>query len=65
MVAIIAGLNAAPVRRLKCSWDVVNARHLRTLDTCEVMIDPHRNFKNYRTVLAAISPPCVPYIGKP
>jgi hypothetical protein len=64
MVSIIAGLNAAPVRRLKRSWELVNARHLRQLVICEMIISPHRNFKNYRDMLATISPPCVPFVGK-
>jgi son of sevenless len=64
MVSIIAGLNAATVRRLKRSWDLVTPRYLIKFNTCEAIIDPHRNFKNYRHTLANISPPCVPYIGE-
>lgn len=64
MVSIIAGLNAATVRRLKRSWDLVTPQFLITFNACEAIIDPHRNFKNYRHTLAIISPPCVPYIGE-
>jgi len=63
MFAIIAGLNAAPVRRLRRSWEPVSARYLARLNICEAIIDPHRNFANYRQTLATISPPCVPYLG--
>jgi len=63
MVAIISGLNAVPVRRLKRTWELVNARFLGQLNACEAIIDPNRNFTNYRKLLAAIFPPCVPYIG--
>jgi son of sevenless len=64
MVAIIMGLNAAPVQRLKRSWELVSAQYLAQLGACEAMIDSHRNFKNYHQALATISPPCVPYIGE-
>ena len=63
MTSIIAGLNAAPVRRLKRSWEQVNVRFMVKLGTCETLVDPGRNFKNYRHMLANISPPCVPYVG--
>src|ERR1700691_1247677 len=64
MVAIIMGLNAAPVRRLRRSWGLVSARYLAQLNVCEAIIDPYKNFNNYRQALATISPPCVPYIGQ-
>jgi son of sevenless len=58
------GLNAAPVRRLRRSWELVSAQDLAQLSVCEAIIDPHRNFKNYHEALTTISPPCVPYIGE-
>jgi hypothetical protein len=64
MAAIISGLTAVPVRRLKRTWDLVPAQFHMQLGGCEVMIDPNRNFMNYRNVLAKTSPPCVPYIGE-
>lgn len=64
MVAIISGLNAVPVRRLKRTWELVNARFLSQLNVCESIIDPNRNFTNYRSLLGRIFPPCVPYIGQ-
>jgi len=36
---------------------------LGQLNTCEAIIDPKGDFANYRELLAAIFPPCVPYIG--
>jgi son of sevenless-like protein len=63
MVAIVSGLNSPPIRRLKRSWEQVNHRHVSQLNTCEMTIDSGKNFTNYRTTLARIAPPCVPFIG--
>jgi len=63
MVAIISGLNSPPIRRLKRTWEQVNARFMSQLGACEMTIDSNKNFTNYRTTLAKVSPPCVPFIG--
>ncbi|KAG1765912.1 ras guanine nucleotide exchange factor domain-containing protein [Suillus occidentalis] len=63
MVAIVSGLNSPPIRRLKRSWEQVNARHMAQLGSCELTIDSGKNFNNYRSTLARVSPPCVPFIG--
>ena len=65
MVAIISGLNSPPIRRLKRTWEQVNARFMSQLGACEMTIDSNKNFTNYRTTLARVSPPCVPFIGVP
>jgi son of sevenless-like protein len=64
MVAIVSGLNSPPIRRLKRSWEQVNARHMAQLSACEMTIDSGKNFNNYRSTLARVSPPCVPFIGE-
>jgi son of sevenless-like protein len=64
MVAIVSGLNSPPIRRLKRSWEQVNARYMDQLGTCEMTIDSGNNFNNYRSTLAEVSPPCVPFIGE-
>jgi RasGEF domain len=63
MVAIISGLNSPPIRRLKRTWEQINARFMTQLGACEMTIDSNKNFTNYRTTLARVSPPCVPFIG--
>lgn len=63
MVAIVSGLNSPPIRRLKRSWEQVNSRHLTQLNNCEMTIDSGKNFNNYRSTLAKVAPPCVPFIG--
>jgi son of sevenless-like protein len=34
------------------------------LSACEMTIDSGKNFNNYRSTLARVSPPCVPFIGE-
>ncbi|KZV68821.1 ras GEF [Peniophora sp. CONT] len=63
MVAIVSGLNAPPVRRLKRTWDEISQKYAGILSTCEVTIDSGRNFSNYRQLLQSVTPPCVPFIG--
>ncbi|KAI1790116.1 ras GEF, partial [Ganoderma leucocontextum] len=63
MTAVISGLNTPPIRRLKRTWEQVNAKFLSQLKVCESTIDTNKNFNNYRSTLARIQPPCVPFIG--
>ena len=63
MTAVISGLNTPPIRRLKRTWEQVNAKFMSQLKVCESTIDTNKNFNNYRQTLARIQPPCVPFIG--
>ncbi|KAH9936253.1 ras guanine nucleotide exchange factor domain-containing protein [Fomitopsis serialis] len=63
MTAIVSGLATPPIRRLKRTWEQVNARAMGQLRDCESTIDTAKNFTNYRQTLARITPPCVPFIG--
>ncbi|KAI0766402.1 ras GEF [Trametes elegans] len=63
MTAVISGLNTPPIRRLKRTWEQVNAKIMAQLKICESTIDTNKNFNNYRSLLARIQPPCVPFIG--
>ncbi|KAI0731989.1 ras GEF [Fomitopsis betulina] len=63
MTAIVSGLATPPIRRLKRTWEQVNARAMGLLRECESTIDTAKNFTNYRQTLARITPPCVPFIG--
>lgn len=64
MTAIVSGLATPPIRRLKRTWEQVNARFMSQLRVCESTIDTAKNFNNYRSTLARITPPCVPFIGE-
>ncbi|XP_055343255.1 ras-GEF domain-containing family member 1B-like isoform X2 [Paramacrobiotus metropolitanus] len=50
LMAIIAGLNMSPVRRLKRTWAKVNVQKFEVL---EHQMDPSGNFNSYRSTLKA------------
>jgi len=63
MIAIVAGLNTTPIRRLKRTWEQVPQRFMTMLSQCETMMNTNKNFGNYRHKLSTIVAPCVPFIG--
>ncbi|KAF5381236.1 hypothetical protein D9757_007853 [Collybiopsis confluens] len=63
MIAIVSGLNTPPIRRLKRTWEQVSQRHMAQFGACEVTLDSNKNFLKYRSMLASVVPPCVPFIG--
>jgi son of sevenless len=64
MAALVSALNTPPIRRLKRTWEQVGARSIASLEMCERTFDSNKNFNNYRTTLAKIEPPCVPFLGR-
>lgn len=60
---IVAGLNAAPVVRLKRTWEQVNQRTMATWQYLNDLMAPDKNSSKYRQALRTIGPPCVPYLG--
>lgn len=64
MIAITSGLNTPPIRRLKRTWEPVGQRFMAQFAACEMTIDSNRNFTKYRQLMASVTPPCVPFIGK-
>ncbi|KAH0832239.1 ras GEF [Lanmaoa asiatica] len=63
MMAVVTGLNSSPIHRLKRSWEQVNSRHMSQLETCETLINSYKHYNNYRSTLATVAPPCVPFVG--
>ncbi|KAG8862412.1 hypothetical protein FRB96_001482 [Tulasnella sp. 330] len=63
MAALIAGLNSPPIRRLKRSWEPLQARSHAQLDDVEKTLDSGKNFTGYRQLLATVNPPCIPFLG--
>ncbi|KAG7443000.1 ras GEF [Guyanagaster necrorhizus] len=63
MIAITSGLNTPPIRRLKRTWEQVSQRYLAQFGACEMTIDSNKNFNKYRSLMATVTPPCVPFIG--
>ncbi|KAG8214799.1 ras GEF [Butyriboletus roseoflavus] len=63
MMAIVTGLNSSPIHRLKRSWEQVNSRYMSQLETCETLVNSYKHYNSYRSTLANVAPPCVPFIG--
>jgi len=63
MAALVAGLNSPPIRRLKRTWEQVNARSKAQLQEAEQTMDTNKNFTRYRAILKGAQLPCVPFFG--
>ncbi|KAH7105015.1 ras GEF [Auriculariales sp. MPI-PUGE-AT-0066] len=63
MTAIVAGVNNSAIRRLKRTWEPIQARQHATLDAMEKVIETARNFQTYKAAMAKIQPPAVPFLG--
>ncbi|KAJ1553866.1 hypothetical protein HK405_006677, partial [Cladochytrium tenue] len=63
LMAILAGLNTAPIHRLKRTWELVPAKNMGGLEALRETMDSTKNFSRYRETLHSINPPCVPFLG--
>ncbi|KAJ3155701.1 hypothetical protein HDU86_004170 [Geranomyces michiganensis] len=63
LMSILAGLNSAPVHRLKRTWELVSQRSQAMLEALRQTMAPSRNFAAYRDALHSANPPCVPFLG--
>ncbi|KZT73841.1 ras GEF [Daedalea quercina L-15889] len=63
MNAIVSGLAGTSVRRLKRTWEQVDARTMERLRLCESNFETIKNYNSYRHMLAGLAPPCLPFIG--
>lgn len=64
MAAVIAGLNAAPIDRLKRSKEYLSPKTLATKAELDKIMDSSKNFANYKDMLRTVNPPCVPFLGE-
>lgn len=63
VMQVIAALESAPVSRLQHTWAKIPEKLItKYKQICQQML-PAANYKNYRALLSATEPPCVPYIG--
>ncbi|ORX99639.1 ras GEF [Basidiobolus meristosporus CBS 931.73] len=63
LTAILAGLNSAPIHRLKRTWELINARSIGAFDGLKRLMNSTKNFGEYREELHSANPPCVPFLG--
>ncbi|RKP27015.1 ras guanine nucleotide exchange factor domain-containing protein [Syncephalis pseudoplumigaleata] len=63
LMAILAGLNSAPIHRLKRTWELIPTKSTVVLDMLKARMNQTKNFSTYREGLHSIDPPCVPFLG--
>jgi len=63
LMAIIAGLSFSSIFRLRYTRDELPAQSHKVLKELEHIMSSESSFKMYRQVLAASTPPCIPYLG--
>ncbi|ODN75196.1 hypothetical protein L202_06394 [Cryptococcus amylolentus CBS 6039] len=63
LAAITAGLNSAPIARLRRTREHVSQKVLAIKADIDRNMDSSRNFSNYKDMLKTVNPPCVPFLG--
>lgn len=63
LMAFIAGFNKAAVQRLKHTIKELPARTGKRLAELETLMTAESSYKNYRSKIHSVNPPCIPYIG--
>ncbi|KAK8854953.1 hypothetical protein IAR55_003693 [Kwoniella newhampshirensis] len=63
MAGIIAGLNSAPITRLKRTRELLSVKTQNMKADLDRTLDSSKNFANYKDLLKTINPPCVPFFG--
>lgn len=63
VMSILAGLNSAPVHRLKRTFDLLSTRVHGLLETLRNLMSTTKNFSVYRDALHKASPPLIPFLG--
>ncbi|KAK9703759.1 cell division cycle- protein [Basidiobolus ranarum] len=61
-MAILEGLNMAPVASLQQTWLLINTKHRGCLENLRKLMSPSSNFRLYRANLMYLTTPCVPYL---
>lgn len=64
MAAIAAGLNSAPLTRLKRTKELLSQKTLALKADLDRTLDSTKNFSYYKEMLKTINPPCVPFFGE-
>ena len=66
MMAILAGINSAPILRLGATRKSVAGREIwDRIEELEALMSSEKSFGSYRSALRASSGPCIPYLYVP
>lgn len=63
VMEIVSALSSVSLRRLRATWQLVDAGLMEQLGELEKIMDFTNNFQNYRVAVAQSKPPSVPYFG--
>ncbi|WVQ83901.1 hypothetical protein IAT38_006045 [Cryptococcus sp. DSM 104549] len=63
MAGIVAGLNSAPITRLKRTRELLSQKSNNLKADLDKALDSSKNFSNYKAMLKTVNPPCVPFFG--
>jgi len=63
VMSILAGFNSSPIHRLKRTWEQLNKKTTDIFENLERVINPQKNYAQYRENLHSVNPPCVPFLG--
>jgi son of sevenless-like protein len=63
LTAILAGLNSAPIHRLKRTLESLSHKSIETMSRLKRVMESGKNFSLYREHLHKANPPCVPFLG--
>ncbi|KAJ1565330.1 hypothetical protein HK096_003415, partial [Nowakowskiella sp. JEL0078] len=63
LMAILSGLEAAPIHRLRKTWDSLKGREKSIFTTLRELMTSTKNFSRYREELKSCTPPCIPFVG--
>ncbi len=61
LFAILSGLQHVTVTRLKSIWDKIPQKSQHKFQKLQQLMDPSKNFQNFRTKLAEVTPPIIPF----
>ncbi|KAJ3125659.1 hypothetical protein HK098_008319 [Nowakowskiella sp. JEL0407] len=62
LMAILCGLEAAPIHRLKRTWELIKSREMSTFESLRTLMTSTENYSKYREELESCIPPCIPFL---
>lgn len=63
MAAVVAGLAASSIQRLRKTWEAQSEKTMKDFAMLEHSMSSTRNFQRHKEMLKTINPPCVPFLG--